>query len=154
MCMTAKKQIRAMKRRWPRFRTSIGNGSVVWHGEVQPNEVKYLIQVEALVMRKGRNGALYLDGPVVRVIRPRLELRFDVEEEPLPHVYLDMKAPELSPLCLFDPAQDEWKPSLFIAETIVPWACEWLDCYEMWLATGKWLGGGRHDQLQCEDITR
>ncbi|MYD87819.1 MAG: hypothetical protein F4018_15215 [Acidobacteria bacterium] len=25
---------------------------------------------------------------------------------------------------------------------IVPWTSEWLACYEIWLATGKWLGGG------------
>lgn len=154
MCVTAKNQIRGMKRRWPHFQVSIGNGSIVWHGEVQPNEVKYLIHVDALVMRKGRNGSFYLDSPIVLVIRPRLELRFDVEEAPLPHVYLDVKAPELSPLCLFDPAQDEWTPKFLIADTIVPWACEWLNCYEMWLATGKWFGGGRHEQPQREDIAR
>jgi hypothetical protein len=29
---------------------------------------------------------------------------------------------------------------MFIAETIVPWACEWLAYYEIWKATGHWSG--------------
>ena len=40
-------------------------------------------------------------------------------------------------------------PTLFLggqkfAETIVPWACLWLYYYEVWHATGEWLGGGLH----------
>jgi len=31
-----------------------------------------------------------------------------------------------------------------IALTTVPWAADWLACYEGWLATGRWHGGGRH----------
>jgi hypothetical protein len=30
----------------------------------------------------------------------------------------------------------------FIADTLVPWASEWLFDYELWLATGEWYGGG------------
>ena len=29
-------------------------------------------------------------------------------------------------------------------ETIVPWASLWLYYYEVWHATGEWLGGGEH----------
>ena len=28
--------------------------------------------------------------------------------------------------------------------TIVPWTIDWLACYEGWLATGEWAGGGIH----------
>jgi hypothetical protein len=31
-----------------------------------------------------------------------------------------------------------------IAETIAPWAMDWIACYELWLMTGVWTGGGRH----------
>ena len=31
-----------------------------------------------------------------------------------------------------------------LATTIVPWCSEWLFYYELWLATGEWLGGGVH----------
>lgn len=38
----------------------------------------------------------------------------------------------------------EWKPRMKLADTIVPWAAEWLLHYELWLATGEWGGGGVH----------
>ncbi|MBP8931241.1 MAG: hypothetical protein KBG46_08165 [Paracoccus sp.] len=38
----------------------------------------------------------------------------------------------------------EWNPSMSIAKTTVPWAARWLACYELWEATGRWHGGGRH----------
>ena len=31
---------------------------------------------------------------------------------------------------------------MFLSETIIPWAIEWLKYYELWRITGKWLGGG------------
>lgn len=34
-----------------------------------------------------------------------------------------------------------------IANTIIPWTIEWLYYYELWLATGEWLGGGDHPEI-------
>ncbi len=31
-----------------------------------------------------------------------------------------------------------------LADTILPWASLWLFYYEVWLATGEWVGGGEH----------
>jgi hypothetical protein len=31
-----------------------------------------------------------------------------------------------------------------MAETIVPWACEWLLHFEEWLFSGEWDGGSLH----------
>ena len=33
---------------------------------------------------------------------------------------------------------------MLLADTIVPWAAEWLMHYELWLVTGEWTGGGDH----------
>jgi hypothetical protein len=33
---------------------------------------------------------------------------------------------------------------MFLADTVVPWTSEWLFFYEVWHATGLWLGGGTH----------
>ena len=38
-----------------------------------------------------------------------------------------------------------------IASTTVPWALDWLACYELWLMTGRWTGGGRHAGLQSPE---
>ncbi|MFG1635413.1 hypothetical protein ACGFKX_11315 [Pseudonocardia alni] len=37
---------------------------------------------------------------------------------------------------------DEWNDTKLLASTILPWASEWLQFYELWHATGVWLGGG------------
>ena len=62
----------------------------------------------------------------------------------MPHVYFDDLDLTLSPLCLFDPDKNEWTRNDLIALTTVHWAADWLACYEGWLATGRWYGGGRH----------
>ena len=55
----------------------------------------------------------------------------------LPHIYPD------GSLCLHEPGQ--WSPGDPIAETTLPWTCEWLLHYEFWRATGEWCGsGGNH----------
>jgi hypothetical protein len=41
-------------------------------------------------------------------------------------------------LCLF--FEDEWTPEMSFADTIVPWAMEWVACYELWLESGRWVG--------------
>jgi len=46
--------------------------------------------------------------------------------------------------CLFLPGSGEWRSDLLIARTVVPWLSEWLYFYEVWRATGEWLGGGEH----------
>ena len=43
---------------------------------------------------------------------------------------------EFPPLCLYDPAQREWSPNMFIADTIIPWTIKWLLFFEDWLGTG------------------
>lgn len=48
-------------------------------------------------------------------------------------------------LCLFYPKRKEWQRYMYIADTIVPWAIEWIYYYEMWRITGEWYGGGIHN---------
>jgi len=62
----------------------------------------------------------------------------------LPHVYSTPK----QKLCLYYPEAKEWAPSMYYAKSLIPWACEWLVHYELWLATGDWKGGGieHHDE--------
>jgi len=35
---------------------------------------------------------------------------------------------------------------MLLADTVIPWASEWLLHYEIWLATGTWHGGGHGSQ--------
>ncbi len=59
----------------------------------------------------------------------------------LPHVYSHDK----QELCLYSPGKREWTRNKLISSTIIPWASEWLQFYELWLIDGDWLGGG-HDE--------
>lgn len=61
----------------------------------------------------------------------------------LPHVY----SHEEQRLCLYSPSKNEWTREKLISSTIIPWAVEWLQYYELWLPNGNWLGGG-HDEYR------
>lgn len=143
-------QVRAMARRWPQFEVLVPEADrAMWFGSLAGVERAYRLMIEyGLPRHSGSDGYesdMFRRFPVVRVLSPVLEPRFDaLEEAPLPHVYFDRHDLTLSPLCLFDPVAGEWTPQDLIAETTVPWAADWLACFEGWLATGRWFGGGRH----------
>lgn len=139
-------QVISMARHWPGFDVaSQTTDAVVWFGWLVGIERQYRVMVEYGLPRKPEHDEMWRRYPLVRVMSPRLEPRFDAAEEaPLPHVYFDDHDLTLSPLCLFDPKQNEWTRNDLIAFTTVPWAADWLACYEGWLATGRWYGGGRH----------
>jgi hypothetical protein len=70
--------------------------------------------------------------PQVTVLDPEL-----VPREPgikIPHTFKSGR------VCLH--LNEEWNPSMYLHQTIVPWTCLWLYYYEVWHATGEWLGGG------------
>lgn len=82
--------------------------------------------------------------PRVRILDPRLELHWDYEEPPVPHVYRVDSSLDAAVLCLFDVEASEWTPDDIMAETTLRWTSIWLNFYEGWLVTKKWYGGGRH----------
>jgi len=55
-------------------------------------------------------------------------------DRPIPHVF----SQEDQILCLHDIGV--WKPTQFLARTIVPWALLWTEYFEWWLVTGRWAG--------------
>lgn len=77
--------------------------------------------------------------PTVYVISP-MPLELHGKEKRLPHIYNQKE----QRICLYYPSNDEWDSSQYLADTIIPWASEWLFHYEIWLSTGEWQGGGIH----------
>lgn len=148
---TIARQVRAMRRRWPQFDLADETAdSALWFGGLVGIERPYRVAVEYGLPVEGARER-WRSFPLVRVLSPRLEPRFDAAEEaPLPHVYFDEQDITLSPLCLFDPEADEWSHDDLIAYTTIPWAADWLACYEGWQATGRWYGGGRHGKTPEE----
>jgi hypothetical protein len=114
-------------RRYPGSQVVRRRERLVWSGTLAPAE--YSAAYELLIDHQiGK-------APLVYVARPRLRL---VDGQGLPHVY------PLNTLCLFL-GNREWHQAIPIADTLVPWASEWLLFYELWLATGgQWLGEGEH----------
>ena len=104
---------------------------IKWKGCLQPNPISQLYQISVT----------YLQGkaPITKVHTPLII----PDGKKLPHVYSQIK----QELCLYYPKNNEWHSGLWIVETIVPWASEWLYHYENWVATGDWKGGGiEHEQ--------
>ena len=132
--LTLQEQVAGMRATWPRFRKYGGkrrSQSVRWIGTLKPQLTQYRVEIRYTI----------LTDPQIRVLSPVLtRLPGNVEGE-LPHIYPPANDPSL---CLYDPDADEWDVSMSIAQTIVPWTVDWLACYEWWLITGRWTGGGRH----------
>lgn len=67
-----------------------------------------------------------------------------VPKDAIPHVYYPnpdwTEFPFLVPV--LPEGAKEWLGGMAIAKTIIPWVIEWLVCYEGWLVTGRWNGGG------------
>lgn len=132
--LTIEKQVAAMRRAWPAFSVHGLNRQMqcaIWRGDVRPQFGRFRIEIRYALG----------DVPHVRILSPALiRLPGNVEGQ-LPHVYPPSDDPTL---CLFDPATDQWNASMALAETTVPWSYDWMACYELWLMTGRWTGGGRH----------
>jgi hypothetical protein len=101
---------------------------LTWTGTVKPTPMSkpYTLRI---AFRIGREKT-----PTVEVASP--ELILSEGKSVLPHCYSE------GGLCLFQPKYNEWNERMPMAETILPWAMEWLHFYEIWLVTGEWLGGG------------
>ena len=113
----------ALKGRFPKSKLDVHRPSISWTATLSPTPLSREYTVRITYGPKG--------SPRVAVLS-RLPSR---PGEPLPHVYAD------GSLCLF--IRGEWSRDMLIADTIVPWTCEWLLHYEIWLVTGEWHGGGQ-----------
>ena len=131
-----------MRRRQPSFDEQVYRMGVLWPGLALRRRVR---QIEAVWVGEFRPSPMSVNYrvsvcyrprwyPEVRVVSPKLELREGATS--LPHVNGD------GSLCLH--VQEEWQTWMFVADYFVPWISSWLYFYEIWFATGFWVGGGTH----------
>ena len=126
-------QVDRMRHRWPRFDLRrLGPGVIGWVGPLRGVQREYQVLVQ-WVPASGLP-------PTVFVLSPKLTSRPGVAFEDVPHLMFDKENPEDSGLCLYDPDAKEWDGIMLIADTILPWASEWLHNYEFWLFDGIWRG--------------
>jgi hypothetical protein len=127
--MPVPQQIGRMRNLYPELAlTSWHEGLVQWLGQLQPTDHsdQYFVAIEYRLKER----------PKVYVRTP--ELRNRENGELIPHLFAD------GTLCLYLTNSGEWSPADALAETAVPWTCLWLYHYEVWHATGLWMGGGVH----------
>jgi len=153
-------QIERMQALYPAFRVESCDWAAIWTGELRPIRRPYTIQV-SYVRRYwiGELEAEYGYIPCVRLLAPELVPRHPDTGAWAEHLYWYPPQPTRSRLCLYDPAARprQWTRQDFIAERVIPWSAEWLACYEIWLATGEWKGGGRHPaprRSACQEQTQ
>ena len=112
-------------KRLPGFTAQMrGHSCLIAEGEITPNVFAetYHIRVE---YRQNMRPRTWVISPQLIVRPPWMSI---------PHMF-DQKL-----LCLF--LEGEWAADMSVADTIIPWAAEWLHYYELWHATGQWHGGG------------
>ncbi len=131
--LSTRRQAMYIRVRLPGFRTRFDGKTMVAFGDIQPSELSKTYRI--------RLDYRFHCRPRVQVISPKLE-RYN--DEDIPHMYGQEY------LCLYLPGAGDWSPDKEIAKTIIPWAALWLNYYELWHATGEWLGGG-HEPGDDED---
>jgi hypothetical protein len=114
-------QALALRRDHPDAVLRVGKIGLIFTTQIQPTALSLIYRVR-----------ISYDGvrePKTTVLNPVLAAPAG---KPLPHVYSD------GSLCLYD--RGEWHHGLFMADTIVGWAAEWLAHYELWQMSGQWYG--------------
>ena len=145
------RQDAAIRAAWPTFRlVASSERDATWQGTLKPLMLAYEVRISHRIPLVVERIDPLRQQPEVRVVSPLLRRRPGDVEGSLPHVYVD-RAGNDPTLCLFDHETDEWTPFRLLAETTVPWALDWLGCYEGWRATGEWTGGGRHAAMQVAE---
>lgn len=142
---SADRQIAAMRRDWPSLVPRMDPGRhVLWAGPIRSFARPYRVRIELPLAREIGHRNRVRGAPRVTVTDPMLHRRIADPAASIPHIYRNERDPDLPFLCLYDPEGAEWDDSSNVSETIVPWAIEWLCCYEIWHLEGVWVGGGRH----------
>lgn len=139
-------QYLVLKRYCPGTVVIIDNDKTVqWEGTLQPTPfsreyrvvIKYTLSHSPVCIVKG------------------LDLSALAEGRKIPHTYLNKTGIKGTQLCLFLPVikqknkLSEWQPTMFLADTILPWASIWLLYFEFWLHNGVWDGCGvEHEVIE------
>ena len=145
MTLSIRVQMDRMRRAWPDFRVlSAMDWYVSWEGPIQPLAMRYTVRVSMCLSKALSNAVIVGFPPKVTVVDPLLRRRSEQPGEAIPHIYPNGCSSDRPILCVYLPRAGEWSFCDAVADTTIPWAIDWLACYEGWLATGEWAGGGVH----------
>lgn len=108
-----------------------------WSGQIKPTA--FSKEYNILMLYK------LWESPKVWVYGDELK-KLDAED--FPHKFDINVDAKMVRICLY--RYSEFNVYKLLADTIIPWTVEWLYFYELWLATGEWLGGGEHPDFGKE----
>ncbi len=134
--LSAVQQYLRLKRDLPDGCGNVSMGKLIWRQTLKPTAISehYALRV---VLAPSHSPKVYVENPCLSEMAGGRKLL---------HVYKQKPAQ----LCLYRPAYREWLPSMFLSDTILPWASLWLFYFEDWLITDEWKGGGEHPKEKSE----
>ena len=133
--LTVGQQLCAIRRFFPDVRIRNKNGNLSIFLYLQPTPMSRFYPIEIKIHRS-TYAEVWLVGNIHKID--------DIE---FPHHYRIDKENNRVRLCLYHPKKFEWDRGTSIAENLIPWTCEWLFYYELWLGNGVWYGGGEHPEV-------
>lgn len=131
--LNVRQQSAAIRVRWPGVQSEVRGSRLRCRGKVSPTLLgtEYQFRLE---YSEGGLPRVWIEDPPLRPLTPGGRI---------PHTYGNEPGSSPRP-CIYHPDKGEWRSHRTIATTIIPWLHEWLFFYEIWHATGEWLGGGEH----------
>ena len=130
--ISVREQAAWMKQHHASFECRVRGGRMDCNGVVRPTPLS----------REYRVVISYECGCRPRVYVPGAQLKRRNAQERIPHTFSDSEP------CLYYAPAAEWRSDMKISASIIGWLSHWLHYYEIWHATGEWLGGGIEHQTQ------
>ncbi len=147
MPLSVADQDKRIRQLYPEFRLVLNCDFMgVWEGPLTPVSKTYQIRITYLAYNVFHG--FMLGNPIesVIVLNPPIGRDPRGTGERAQHVYYWDRHPDFPRLCLHDPVANDWHWNMLIAETLIPFAIDWLFWHEDWVATGLWRGKGRHPE--------
>jgi hypothetical protein len=124
------KQALILRLKYPDAKCQIKNNKLVWNGNLRPSALSRWYQIKIIYHDYSLRPKVILYGDIPGITRSDFPHHFSIDREK-----------NTVELCLHMPYEFDGREQI-IADLIIPWTQEWLYFYEIWLATGKWCGGG------------
>lgn len=137
--ITAAQHVKDVARKFPSLKLVHNFGwLIIWEGVLRSFSAEYRVRIFWHRYWK-EDWALGTRQPRIYMLDPPMQDRAD---KVVPHAYPGHPRRHM---CVYDPdSEADWNWSQSIADTIIPYAIQWLGTYELWHVTGEWNAPGRH----------
>lgn len=140
-----KEQDDRLREIYPSFRLTSDIGLYgTWEGSLTPIAQRYTIWIRYVPQIFLDKVTLKYSYVSVQVLDPLIAPDPRGTGERTPHVYRYRHPVDRPALCAWDPGDEPFDPTHFVADDVIPAVIRWLVFYEDWLDTGVWRGGGKH----------